>query len=195
MDGNRTLLRTVVVVATAGLCAAFAAPALAAKDANHDQIPDKWEKKYNLNLKVKQTHRDADGDKLDNLAEYQNGTNPRNPDTDGDGLKDGVEVDFGLDPTDPTSDDGELPDGQQIVGTISSFDGTTLTINKVVGGSVSGVVDPSVTDIQCDRSSPIDELDGLCQPTDLVPGVLVNYATYDESNPAVFSEIDLVNVF
>jgi arylsulfatase A len=35
---------------------------------------------------------DFDGDGLDNLEEYRNGTDPHNPDTDGDGFSDGYEV-------------------------------------------------------------------------------------------------------
>ncbi len=41
---------------------------------------------------------DADEDGLNNLREYQIGTNPRNADTDGDGMSDGYEVANGLNP-------------------------------------------------------------------------------------------------
>jgi hypothetical protein len=47
---------------------------------------------------------DPDGDKLDNLAEFTEGTDPNNPDTDGGGCWDGWEVEHGLDPTDPDDD-------------------------------------------------------------------------------------------
>jgi hypothetical protein len=192
MNGLWRRLLPSLALAIAVAFAVFAAPAMA-KDKNHDRIPDSWEKKNHLSLKVKQTNRDPDRDQLNNLGEYKNGTDPHDADTDGDGLNDGIEVKFDLDPTDPTSDDGELPDGQQIVGTIASFDGHTLTINKVLGGSVSGAVDTD-TSIECDRSSPIDELDGVCFPTDLAPGVLVNYASFSEDTPGTFDEVDLVNV-
>jgi hypothetical protein len=47
---------------------------------------------------------DPDGDKLDNLAEFGEGTDPLDPDTDGGGCWDGWEVSHGLDPTDPDDD-------------------------------------------------------------------------------------------
>lgn len=47
---------------------------------------------------------DPDGDKLDNLAEFAEGTDPLDPDTDGGGCWDGWEVEHGLDPTDPDDD-------------------------------------------------------------------------------------------
>jgi len=172
---------------------AFAAPALA-KDANKDKIPDSWEKKNHLSLNVKQTHRDQDRDKLVNRDEWKNGTDPHKADTDGDGISDGDEIKFGLDPTDPNSLDEDVSDGEQIVGTIASFDGTTLTIKLLRGGTASGVIDPLETDIECDRYSADEDLDGTCLPTDLLPGVLVNYASYDDANPSLFDEVDLVGV-
>ena len=47
---------------------------------------------------------DPDGDKLDNLAEFAEGTDPLDPDTDGGGCWDGWEVLHGFDPTDPDDD-------------------------------------------------------------------------------------------
>jgi len=47
---------------------------------------------------------DPDGDKLDNLAELREGTDPLDPDTDGGGCWDGWKVSHGLDPTDPDDD-------------------------------------------------------------------------------------------
>jgi hypothetical protein len=171
----------------------FAVPALA-KDANRDRIPDSWEKKNKLSLNVKQTRRDQDRDQLDNLGEFKNGTNPHKADTDGDGLKDGLEVSLGLDPTDPDADGDGIPDGADGAGVIGSFDGKTLTINLYGGGSLSGIVDMDITVIACDRSSPDPELDNQCEPSDLVPGVKVSDATFDDENPGVFDEVDLVDV-
>jgi Bacterial TSP3 repeat len=194
VNGHGRFLLPSLAAAFAVLFAVFAAPALA-KDTNHDKIPDSWEKKYNLSLKVKQTRRDPDRDKLDNLNEYKNGTNPRKADTDGDGLPDGLEVSLGLDPTDPDADGDGIPDGEDGAGVIASFDGTTLTINMYGGGTLSGIVDPDITVIACDRSSPDPELDNQCAPSDLVPGVKVSDATFDDEDPGVFDEIDLVDVF
>jgi hypothetical protein len=44
---------------------------------------------------------DPDMDRLNNLQEFQAGSDPNNWDTDGDGLPDGWEVENSLDPTDP----------------------------------------------------------------------------------------------
>jgi Bacterial TSP3 repeat len=189
----RHSLPAVLTAVIAIAFAAFAAPAMA-RDTNHDKLPDRWENKNHLSLKVKQTRRDPDHDKLNNLAEYRNGTDPHNPDTDGDGIPDGAEVAMGLDPTDPDSDGDGTVDGQDIVGVISSFDGTNLVIQTVSGATISGTIDEN-TYIGCDRSSPDEDLDGVCLPSDLQRGVEVSDAEFDGDNPSLFDEVDLVNVF
>ena len=196
------------------LLIAFAAPA-AAKDRNRDGLPDSWEKRYGLSLKLKQQKRDQDRDKLNNRSEYKaktsprkadtdgdglkdgeeliEETDPRDPDTDNDGLRDGLEIDINFDPLDPDSDGDEIPDGQENVGYIGSFNGTTLTINLLRGGSISGAITPD-TYIGCDREYEDEELDGECFASDLQPGVLVSDATYDEFSPGAFEEVSLVGV-
>lgn len=186
-----------------------------AKDRNRDGLPDSWEKQNGLSLRIKQHRRDPDRDKLNNRAEYkaktnprradtdndglkdgeelEEGTDPRDPDTDHDGLKDGFEVQIDYDPTDPDSDGDGVPDGQENIGYIGSFNGATLTINLLRGGSVSGLVTPN-TYIACDRESDDEETDGECTTADLKPGVLVSAADYDEDLPGIFDEVDLVGV-
>jgi hypothetical protein len=115
-----------------GVIAVLALPALAAakaKDRNHDGIPDRWEHRHHLSLRVNQAHRDQDGDHLRNLAEFQAGDNPRNPDTDGDGI----------------------PDGEENAGTIQSFDPETgkLTISLFSTETISGLVTEQ-TEIKCE---------------------------------------------
>lgn len=73
-------------------------------DTDNDGMPDFWELKHGF---AKNDPADAkldkDNDKLDNLAEYQRGTDPANPDTDADTYSDGAEVAAGTDPLDPLS--------------------------------------------------------------------------------------------
>jgi hypothetical protein len=58
--------------------------AASARDRNHDRIPDRWEKKHDLSLHVKQTRRDQDNDGLRNLAEFKSHTDARDKDSDDD---------------------------------------------------------------------------------------------------------------
>ena len=105
----------------------IAGPA-AAKDRNSDRIPDRWEKRHHLSLKVKQGKRDQDGDGLRNRGEWK----------------------AGLDPRDDDSDDDGVEDGDENAGTIESFDAATgkLTIKLFNGDSVSGLVSDD-TKIEC----------------------------------------------
>jgi hypothetical protein len=123
MTKARNALIALAALLVLGLVAAGPA---SAKDRNHDKIPDRWEKRHNLSLKVNQAKRDQDRDQLNNRGEFQTGSDPRDDDSDDDGVEDGAE------------------DG----GTIASFDGTTLTIDLANGGSISGIVDEN-TEIKC----------------------------------------------
>ncbi len=112
----------------------LALPAIAAaKDRNHDRIPDRWEKRHNLSLQVNQAGRDQDRDHLRNRAEFMAGDNPRSSDSDGDGI----------------------PDGEENAGTIQSFDPSTgkLTIALFGGETLSGLVGEE-TEIECGGDHP-----------------------------------------
>ena len=116
-----------------GALALLAMPGLAAaKDRNHDHLPDKWEKRHHLSLKVNQAHKNQDGDSLRNRAEFLAGDNPRDADS---------------------NDDGVM-DGEDNAGTIASFDAETgkLTIDLFGGETISGLVDQG-TEIKCEDSS------------------------------------------
>jgi hypothetical protein len=63
----------------------------ASADRNHDRIPDRWEKRNHLSLRVNQAKRDQDRDGLNNLSEFRSHTNPRDADTDNDGVNDANE--------------------------------------------------------------------------------------------------------
>lgn len=116
-----------------GALALLAMPSLAAaKDRNHDRIPDRWEKRHKLSLKVKQTRRDQDGDHLRNRAEFLAGDDPRDSDSDDDGVIDGNEQ----------------------AGTIASFDSETgrLVIDLFGTDTVAGLVNDE-TEIKCEDHS------------------------------------------
>jgi hypothetical protein len=159
----RGKLRTFSVAAVGVLALLLAASAgtAVAKDRNNDRIPDKWEKRFHLSLNVNQADNDQDRDGVDNLNEFQEGTNPRDRDSDNDGRPDGREDSDhdGLNnrgedrsanlPDDRDTDNDGITDGNENAGTVASFDGTTLVIDLAGGGQVSGTVTPQ-TEIKCE---------------------------------------------
>lgn len=128
---SRTQRLAATLAAAVGLIAILALPgAAAARDRNHDHIPDRWEMRHHLSTKVNQARRDQDRDHLRNRAEFEAETNPRDPDTDNDGVE----------------------DGDENAGTIESFNPTSgeLTIDLFGGGTISGLVTEE-TEIECDH--------------------------------------------
>lgn len=81
-------------------------------DTDGDGLPDGWEHIHQFDPTktdgVDGATGDPDGDDLENLDEYLNGCDPRNPDSDGDGIDDGDEVNQASDPVD-ASDGGAAP--------------------------------------------------------------------------------------
>lgn len=196
---SRTHRLAATLAAIVALVAILVVPGTAAaKDRNHDRIPDRWEKRHRLSLKVNQARRDQDRDQLRNRAEFLAGTNPRKRDTDGDGI----------------------PDGEEHAGTIESFDPSTgtLVVSLFGGGAVSGLVSEE-TEIECDdgggeasASSFSDDGEGSddegedesgddesedeggseCTIADLVPGATVDEAELElENGIAVFEKVEL----
>jgi hypothetical protein len=102
-------------------------------DRNRDRIPDRWERRHGLSLKVNQARRDQDHDGLRTRAEYLARTDPRDDDSDNDGVE----------------------DGEEHAGTVTSFDGTTLVIRLFNGDEVSGAIDDS-TEVECHVASELD---------------------------------------
>jgi hypothetical protein len=123
---SATATRRVALVLAAAVALLLAAMtgSAAAKDRNHDNIPDRWEKRHGLSLKVNQAKRDQDQDDMPNLGEFEGDTDPLDADTDGDGV----------------------PDGEENAGEIASFSpgaeaGTgTLVINLYSGETLTGEV-------------------------------------------------------
>jgi hypothetical protein len=154
---------TWIAGAVAALALVLAGSAAAtAKDRNGDRIPDRWEKRFHLSLKVNQANKDQDRDKVDNRNEFEEGTNPRDKDSDNDGRRDGREdADHdGLnnhnedvsanEPDDQDTDNDRVEDGDEVVGTIASFQDPVLTIDLLGGGSVTGIVTAD-TRIKCEN--------------------------------------------
>jgi hypothetical protein len=195
---SRTHRLTATLAAVVALVAILALPGTAAaRDRNHDRIPDRWEKRHRLSLRVNQARRDQDRDRLRNRAEFLAGTNPRDADSDDDGIR----------------------DGEEHAGTIASFDPETgmLTIGLFGGGTIGGLVTEE-TEIECDddggeasassgssgddegeeaesgedESGDDDETGVECTTADLVPGATVDEAELElENGVAVFETVEL----
>src|SRR3954465_2706720 len=92
------LRRLRLVLAAVALIALLAVPAMASAkrshkknaDANHNSIPDKWEKRFHLRGKGV-AKADPDKDSLNNLAEFRSHTNPLKADSNGNGVGDASE--------------------------------------------------------------------------------------------------------
>lgn len=145
-----------LLIALALATTAQAAP----RDANRDGLPDRWEHKYKLSLKVDQSRKDQDHDGVANVCELQSHTSPRRKDSDRDGRRDGAEdhdrdgVNNGQesrgrsDCGDRDSDDDGVRDDNESAGEIVSFENGVLTIKTFAGETVSGTVD-ATTKIEC----------------------------------------------
>src|SRR3954454_23792766 len=130
--------------ALAALSALLIAGSAAAADKNRDRIPDKWEKRNHLSLRINQAPKDQDHDSLNNAGEFQDQTDPHNPDSDNDGVSDSQDGDNHdgdetEPPAPPTNGDG-LPGGNDQAGTIASYDEGVLTIEMFKGGTLTGNV-------------------------------------------------------
>jgi hypothetical protein len=132
------VMRATPIICAAASTVALALPAVAAaKDSDHDRMPDRWEAKYGLNVHRNDARGDKDRDGLRNLAEFRAHTNPRRDDTDRDGINDADEQ----------------------AGTVASFDAATgtLTINLFGGNTLTGKV-TDATRIECDDNNSMDKV-------------------------------------
>jgi hypothetical protein len=129
-NARRSRLGTTWFALALGALALLAMPGLAAaKDRNHDRIPDRWEQRHKLSLTVNQARHDQDRDHLRNRAEFLAGDSPRDRDSDDDGMMDGDEQ----------------------AGTIASFDAVTgrLVIDLFGTDTIAGFVTGD-TEIKCE---------------------------------------------
>ena len=90
---KKTRMIAVAAAAIAALLLAIPGLASTPRDANSDNLPDRWEKRHDLSLKVNQAKKNQDGDGLRNRGEFRRGTDPRDADTDDDGVADGEDTD------------------------------------------------------------------------------------------------------
>jgi hypothetical protein len=122
---RRTLFLACVCVA---LLAALPAAA-SARDRNDDGLPDRWERKHRLSLKVNQARRDQDRDGVRNRQEFRMAFDPRDSDSDDDGVE----------------------DSEENAGTVESFANGVLAIKLVDGTTLSGKVTEQ-TEIECETA-------------------------------------------
>ncbi|MFM8889813.1 MAG: hypothetical protein ACKOGM_07550 [Solirubrobacterales bacterium] len=176
MKGRKGKL-AIAVAALATLVAVSVPVTALAKDVNRDRIPDRWEKRYGLSLKVDQRKFDQDLDGLRNRVEWLNKMSPRDRDTDDDGTVDGQEVEDGIGPVHRPP----LPYPTEDVGAISAWDPTTekLEVTLTAGGTVSGDVNhftkircplPEGTEPPSDPVDPADSDDSRVRPPMGAPG-------------------------
>ena len=120
-------------------------------DADNDGIPDYWlDIYYQLKDLDDIVNTDLDEDGLNNLQEYENGTNPLNPDTDGDNVYDAIEIKKSLNPLEPMTD-GETDDYTVVYGrpdlkiTYISFDDDYIYFN--VGNETDGKAKRTIVNV------------------------------------------------
>ncbi len=96
--------------------------------ASGDTVPDSWKAAFGIGGQSGADDLDeGTGDGLDNLTEFNLGTDPSDKDSDDDGIDDGPETTgaenpFGSAPTDPLDDDSDgdtLSDGDEVNGTLN----------------------------------------------------------------------------
>lgn len=138
MNGRKRIGFLTTVVALAAMLLALPVAA-SARDRNDDNIPDRWERRHGLSLKVDQARKDQDRDQLRNRAEFRARMDPRDEDSDNDGVEDG--------------DEG--------AGSIESYDPETgrLRLNLFGGDVIAGWVTDE-TEVECDRGDDHGDEDG-----------------------------------
>jgi hypothetical protein len=159
-------MRAFVVLCLAAFALALPSAA-AARDRDHDGLPDRWERTNHLSTKKKSSNGDPDLDRVDNRNEYREGTSPRDRDSDNDrrgdgredrdrdGLSNAGEDLTGNDPRNADSDGDEVRDGKEAAGVVTSFAEGVLTIELAGGGTVGAVVTEG-TEVECESEDIVE---------------------------------------
>jgi hypothetical protein len=157
-------------------------------DNDNDSIADDWEGAFGISDPL----GDADGDGLNNLAEYDNDTNPNDSDTDGDNLPDGWEVTYGLDPNDSAGADGmdgdidndgwtnyeEFSSGYN-PNSAASPQPAPPEIKETIPSHNSGITDNKRIPIDTSFAVRIEDLDGI----DTTDQTSIRFTIDDGTNP------------
>jgi hypothetical protein len=102
--------------------------------------------------------KDSDRDGLKNLKEFKLGTDPRKADTDKDGLKDGHEIASGNHPRKADTDGDGTKDGAEHAGTVTAFDGATITVREfATGKTFSAALDTECTPATTDEDEAFSD--------------------------------------
>lgn len=146
--------RLLTLLALTAVAAVPASPALA-KD--RDGMPDRWEKRHRLNVRINDAARDKDRDGLTNYGEYRSHTNPRKKDSDRDRRGDAredydrdkvpnrQEIKTGNDAGDSDSDDDSIRDGRENAGRITAVGFGSVQIMLSVGGNLTARLAPELS--------------------------------------------------
>jgi len=117
------------------------------EDADEDRDGDRVDNGNEQRQRTLQNDRDSDNDRRSDGRE----------DRDRDGLLNAGEDSSANDPIDDDSDDDGIEDGDENSGVVASFDGTTLVIDRDIGGQASGTVD-GTTRVTCEDEDGHEDL-------------------------------------
>jgi len=159
-------------------------------DRNRSGIPDVWERKFRISTRTDQSQLDPDDDGLNNIEEYNGGTDPRNEDSDGNGILDGDEDGVVVSFNDVT---GSLrvmmPGGHKIRGLV---DQDTMVFCEPDTPDPTDATDPSVGTTNNDSvdipASDPSMFDTECGTDNLLPGAKLLYV---DTDGIYFSDVTL----
>lgn len=177
------------------------------RDLDGDGMPDDWESAFDLDL----PGGDEDGDGVDNVGEYLNGTDPTGPDSlygdtptkldqDGDSVVDEVERALGLDPSRRDSDHDGVDDGTEMYDLRSSpFD--TDTDRDRLSDAEELLKNSSALMVDTDGEGLVDLLEGVTDPRipdtdkDLIPDSEESEVRRDSDSDGIPDAVELASEY